>query len=359
MIRGYKKIVILLLILLIPAMSKKPGKPIEKALPKAKNFIRLKSANKQKHKVFIPPDYKMKPVKIARFEHEQIHIDIYARAFAQGNAAYVEIFKKNNDDKNNKDLTLRVKRFGFDKWNVPLTARSWGFRGLFGIHPELKPGIKKITIEYSMGNKKKTAVFLVKISKTWYRVYKKAMNVGKYSNVNYHKKPEVIAFIKKCTKKKRAVFSQYSPDLLGESFSHPRNMHYITSPFWSKRVVMQFKMKGKRKIKLKSRSKIHRGLDFRGNQGTPVYALAPGRVGLAEELFYEGNMVIIDHGNKVFSYYMHLHGVAVNKDRIVTGGNLIGYVGSTGVSTAAHLHVSLIIRGIQVDPLSLLPLPIR
>ena len=56
---------------------------------------------------------------------------------------------------------------------------------------------------------------------------------------------------------------------------------------------------------------------------------------------------------------MHLSSLNVKVDQKISGGSLIGLVGDTGVSTASHLHVSLMIDNIQVNPLSLLPLPIR
>jgi murein DD-endopeptidase MepM/ murein hydrolase activator NlpD len=118
-------------------------------------------------------------------------------------------------------------------------------------------------------------------------------------------------------------------------------------------------MKNGKKVRGKNRIRVHRGLDLRGVKGTPVYALADGEVVLAEELFYEGNFVLVDHGNRIFSYYMHLDSLDVKKGDRVKAGQLLARVGSTGVSTASHLHVSFIIRGIQVDPLSILPLPFR
>ena len=86
--------------------------------------------------------------------------------------------------------------------------------------------------------------------------------------------------------------------------------------------------------------------------------MADGVVVLSHLMFFEGNMVVVDHGNRVFSYYMHMdsRGVAVG-DRVMAGQK-IGTVGSTGTSTGPHLHVALSIRGVHVDPMSLLWLPV-
>jgi murein DD-endopeptidase MepM/ murein hydrolase activator NlpD len=168
-----------------------------------------------------------------------------------------------------------------------------------------------------------------------------------------------VAFIQRCAEKKRKVFSALSADTLGPVMSHPRDFHHITSPFWSKRVYMQYRFKNKRKIMLGNKQSIHGGLDLRGKAGEPVFALASGLVAIAENMYYEGNFVVIDHGNRIFSYYMHMKECTVKEGDLVKGGDKIGLVGSTGISTAAHLHVSLVIQGIQVDPLSLLPLPVK
>ena len=79
----------------------------------------------------------------------------------------------------------------------------------------------------------------------------------------------------------------------------------------------------------------------------------------AEKLYFEGNMVIVDHGNRIFSYYMHMSEIRVNPGDLVEAGQVVGLVGSTGMSTAAHLHVSVVINGVQADPLSFLARPYR
>ncbi len=97
---------------------------------------------------------------------------------------------------------------------------------------------------------------------------------------------------------------------------------------------------------------------MRGKSGEPVFAITDGLVVLSHDMFYEGKMVLIDHGNKIFSYYMHLSEREVQTGDRVKSGDIIGAVGSTGMSTAPHLHVSFLIRGVQVDPLSLFSLPV-
>ncbi|MCS7252290.1 MAG: LysM peptidoglycan-binding domain-containing M23 family metallopeptidase [Anaerolineae bacterium] len=97
-------------------------------------------------------------------------------------------------------------------------------------------------------------------------------------------------------------------------------------------------------------SSYHEGLDLRGTTGTPVYAPADGIVVLAEPLTVRGNAVILRHGWGVCSGYWHLSAVAVQPGQSVRKGDLLGYMGNTGLSTGVHLHWEIRVRGIPVDP---------
>lgn len=93
----------------------------------------------------------------------------------------------------------------------------------------------------------------------------------------------------------------------------------------------------------------HLGTDFRGAIGTPIRALTDGRVVLAEDHYYSGNAVYIDHGQGVLSMYGHLSEITVQKGEFVKKGDIIGKVGMTGRVTGPHLHLSLYIQGVSVD----------
>ncbi len=95
----------------------------------------------------------------------------------------------------------------------------------------------------------------------------------------------------------------------------------------------------------------HAGIDYSADEGAPVYSAAPGRVVLAEPLHVRGAAVIVDHGRGVMTGYWHLSQIAVTPGQRVEVGNVLGYVGSTGLSTGPHLHWELRVMGIPVDPL--------
>jgi murein DD-endopeptidase MepM/ murein hydrolase activator NlpD len=95
----------------------------------------------------------------------------------------------------------------------------------------------------------------------------------------------------------------------------------------------------------------HAGEDFPAAAGTSVYAPADATVVLAEKLFVRGNAIVLDHGNGVFTGYWHLSEIDVKPGEKVEAGQLLGKVGSTGLSTGAHLHWEMRVDGVAVDPL--------
>ncbi|MCL1926545.1 MAG: M23 family metallopeptidase [Syntrophorhabdaceae bacterium] len=101
----------------------------------------------------------------------------------------------------------------------------------------------------------------------------------------------------------------------------------------------------------------HTGVDIRLPAGTPVRSIADGVVALAEEQFFGGRTVTIDHGGGVFSVYMHLQSYCVKEGLRVSRGETIGAVGATGRATGPHLHFGVRVPGGRVDPSLLFALP--
>lgn len=103
---------------------------------------------------------------------------------------------------------------------------------------------------------------------------------------------------------------------------------------------------------------MHQGLDYAVPSGTPVDALNRGNVLLARPLFFEGNCVVLDHGQGLLSLYMHLSKLEVKEGDQVTKAQQIGLSGGTGRATGPHLHVAVRWQGIYVNPATLLSLKI-
>ena len=104
------------------------------------------------------------------------------------------------------------------------------------------------------------------------------------------------------------------------------------------------------------RQSVHQGLDFRAATGTPVTAISGGRVILARDFFFEGNFLVIDHGQGLLSLYLHLSAFKVKEGDTVSKGRLIGLSGGTGRATGPHLHLAVRWQGVYVDPATLLRL---
>jgi murein DD-endopeptidase MepM/ murein hydrolase activator NlpD len=99
--------------------------------------------------------------------------------------------------------------------------------------------------------------------------------------------------------------------------------------------------------KLQSR---HSGIDIACEKGTPIFAANKGVVKLAKNLLVTGNTIIIDHGWEIFSSYSHLEKISVKKGDEVKKGQKIGEVGSTGFSTGPHLHWTITVGSVFVNP---------
>ncbi len=107
---------------------------------------------------------------------------------------------------------------------------------------------------------------------------------------------------------------------------------------------------GWREDPINKRRKFHSGADIRGKHGTPVLAAGAGTVICAEAKNGYGNVVFIDHGNGLITRYAHLRRFEVKQGAVVTAGQRIGQVGSTGRTTGPHLHFEVRIEGKPVDP---------
>jgi len=106
-------------------------------------------------------------------------------------------------------------------------------------------------------------------------------------------------------------------------------------------------------LKIKS---SHNGIDFSGNIGTPIYPAATGVIKEVKKSFSFGNLIIINHGKGIESYYAHLQHINIVKGQKVTINDTIGTLGNTGWSTGPHLHYEVRIDNIPINPLCLLDL---
>jgi murein DD-endopeptidase MepM/ murein hydrolase activator NlpD len=105
------------------------------------------------------------------------------------------------------------------------------------------------------------------------------------------------------------------------------------------------------------KNSVHYGIDYKGALDEPIKAVNSGRVVLATNLFFEGNTTIIDHGAGIFSIYMHMSNMTKKTGYLVKKHDIIGYVGKSGRATGPHLHLSIKVNSISVNPESIYALP--
>ncbi|MCE4057745.1 peptidoglycan DD-metalloendopeptidase family protein [Pseudomonas sp. Au-Pse12] len=126
---------------------------------------------------------------------------------------------------------------------------------------------------------------------------------------------------------------------------------FIRTPVDFARISSRFSMGRKHPILNKIRA--HKGVDYAAPRGTPIKAAGDGKVLLAGRRGGYGNTVIIQHGNTYRTLYGHMQGFAkgVKTGGSVKQGQVIGYIGTTGLSTGPHLHYEFQVNGVHVDPL--------
>lgn len=118
----------------------------------------------------------------------------------------------------------------------------------------------------------------------------------------------------------------------------PTDSTYITSNF------------GNRDAPTAGASTNHQGLDIGAAAGTPIYAAASGTIEVATSNNSYGNYVMVNHGSGTTTVYAHMESMTVSSGQYVTQGQIIGYVGSTGITTGPHLHYEVRVDGSRVDP---------
>jgi murein DD-endopeptidase MepM/ murein hydrolase activator NlpD len=163
---------------------------------------------------------------------------------------------------------------------------------------------------------------------------------GKYTAPN----PEDQAAILKDKETKADIFKTVSSDRKWRGSFAPPATAEISDVFGVQRVFNG------------TVQSTHQGLDFRVPTGTPVSAVNRGRVILARPLFFEGNCVVIDHGQGLLSLYLHMSKFSVKEGDDVEKGQEIGFSGGTGRATGPHLHLAVRWQGVYLDPQALLKL---
>jgi len=204
---------------------------------------------------------------------------------------------------------------------------------MLGVGMNAKPGPRTLQVRAKVG--RKSIAYQKSIEIVSREFPEEALSVAPQMN----KPPKAIhARIKRELAAMRGALRTTSPERKWEFPFHRPVKGVMLSRFGLRRT---FNQETKRR---------HTGLDFRAPEGTAIEAIAAGRVMLVGEFYLPGNTVVIDHGNGVVSMAMHLSEVMVTEGEPVTRGQVIGRAGATGRVTGAHLHLSVSVQGVAVDP---------
>lgn len=128
----------------------------------------------------------------------------------------------------------------------------------------------------------------------------------------------------------------------------PMRKAFLRTPLDFARVTSNFNPR--RMHPVLKRVRPHNGVDYGASTGTPVYSTGDGTVMASAYSSPNGNYVFVRHTNDIVTKYLHFSRRAVNKGDRVKQGQTIGYVGSTGLATAAHLHYEFLVGGVHRNP---------
>jgi murein DD-endopeptidase MepM/ murein hydrolase activator NlpD len=137
------------------------------------------------------------------------------------------------------------------------------------------------------------------------------------------------------------------------------NIHTGLKAFWTKKFLPPLKQtfitdEYGYPRKTGEYSIAHKGVDYRAEEGTPVMALNRGVVRVVRTYRNYGKTIVVDHGLGLMTFYMHLSRIKVNVGELVQQGQTIGLSGQTGYAESPHLHLTVRINGISIDPIKFL-----
>jgi len=214
------------------------------------------------------------------------------------------------------------------------------FQGLLGIDMKTTPGTYMVRgVAEDHQHEHTEGMFPLEVGKSDFGVQRLTLPPSK---VDLDSK--TLERVRKEAERVRAVLGAYRDKQLWSGPFMPPVKGAVTSPF------------GIRRILNGQERSPHTGVDLRAAEGTPIRACNNGVVVLADDLFFSGKMVVLDHGWGMYSMYSHLSKALVCEGDGVAKGEVIGLAGSTGRVTGPHLDWRIRLNGARVDPLLVLEL---
>ncbi|MBW7857288.1 MAG: M23 family metallopeptidase [Leptonema sp. (in: Bacteria)] len=311
----------------------------------------------------VPKGWRPPSPKQLSFDNGDYQLVAYSRSFSRGELIYLEILPKSENQTNNQEsnpiTTHELIHIGLTRHSVPLHKFSEGFQAMFLVSPDqTKDSYLTWTQKSKAGPR--TEVIRIPINLHKFPESTSVLPFAKeYADPNQAQAAQNAKRIAEERAIKNRAFAANSDWSFTNQLSHPRDLHYLTSVFYSSRLNQRYKEENGKRIFMPPQRSVHRGTDFRGVTGAPIFAVAPGTVVLAQQMYYEGGFTLVDHGNGIKIGYMHQSRIHVKVGDKIQAGQVIGDVGATGMVTGSHLHLSVWVNGIPGDALSLFSLPLR
>jgi murein DD-endopeptidase MepM/ murein hydrolase activator NlpD len=227
----------------------------------------------------------------------------------------------------------------FEGKPVMVVRQATGWLAILGISLDAEPGELSISVQQP-GADERTVTF--NVAPKSYRTQQLKVPPNQ---VNLS--PEDEARVTRETEKVRAALEAFTPDppatlRLAAPVNGPRSSSF-----------------GLRRVFNGESRRPHSGMDIAAPTGTPIKAPLAGRVVDVGNYFFNGNNVVIDHGQGLMTMYCHLSKVGVEVGQQLKRGDVLGLVGATGRVTGPHLHWGVTLNGTMVDPALFLAPPVK
>lgn len=278
-----------------------------------------------------------------------VTVKLSAASSSQGSLLLLEVSSRTplaevSAEWNSKNVPFwQVRAFGADSSKVAAADSSEVSvtdlrEAIVGVDLEKQPGTYPLLVHVqTAGGKPATCTLQIPVRAG--KFARERLQVGKEF---VEPSPEQIQRANEERDKLRAIFDQVTPEKLWDGdFRVPLDGVTTGGNF------------GKRRILNGQPGSPHSGVDFPATTGTSVHAAQSGRVALAQELFFSGNTVVVDHGLGIYTFYGHLSQIDVKAGDELQSGQVLGKVGATGRVTGPHLHWGLTVEHARVNPLQL------
>lgn len=232
----------------------------------------------------------------------------------------------------------QVKKLTFDGKKVGVFMYKNKPTALVGIDLNKKNGTYELQAEFSNGEIKKKNIDIGKRDKI-----EAPLGIPSKLGGNTKASQDKLVSTLNEDNKKLIGLRTNAKSLWTEKFTPPLKEIHVTSDYGYSRKTGAYSIP-------------HKGVDYRAKEGTEIMAINRGVVRFTQTLRNHGKTIVVDHGQGVMSFYLHMSKIEVKIGDVVKRGQVIGLSGQTGYTLGAHLHLGIRINEIAIDPVKFLEL---